>query len=126
MGFVVLPALIPDITAVYDVYFAAFANDAVTRALFPKASIEDLTNPESDFRYVLYIQAKVAHISFNAGQTKQTPVEVRMTDGMQKSAYSTCAVVLAHNLNTVHRKMCRLRHRCYCGHGYVGCLYHAE
>jgi hypothetical protein len=53
MGFVILPALIPDISVVYDVYFAAFANDAVTRALFPKASVEDLTNPESEFRYVL-------------------------------------------------------------------------
>lgn len=52
MGFVVLPALIPDITAVYDAYFAAFAEDPVTRALFPKATKEDLTNSESEFRYV--------------------------------------------------------------------------
>ena len=50
MGFVVLPALISDIPDVYDVYFAAFANNAVTRALFPKASSEDLTNQQSDFR----------------------------------------------------------------------------
>jgi hypothetical protein len=58
MGFVVLPALIPDITAVYNVYFAAFANDPITRALFPKASIADLTDPESDFRYVSHLKLR--------------------------------------------------------------------
>lgn len=50
MGFVVLPAMIPDISAVYDVYFAAFANDRITHALFPNATNEDLTNPDSEFR----------------------------------------------------------------------------
>lgn len=50
MGFVVLPALIPDIPAVYDVYFAAFARDAVTRAMFPNVSEEDLTSVRSEFR----------------------------------------------------------------------------
>lgn len=53
MGFVVLPALTPDVSAVYDVYFAAFKNNAVTRALFPSATEADLTDPNSEFRYVL-------------------------------------------------------------------------
>lgn len=52
MGFVVLPALVADISAVYDVYFAAFKDNAITRALFPSATAEDMTNPESEFRYV--------------------------------------------------------------------------
>lgn len=52
MGFVVLPALTPDISDVYDVYFEAFKNNAVTRALFPSATEADLTNPKSEFRYV--------------------------------------------------------------------------
>ena len=38
MGFVVLPALPADISPVYDVYFAAFKNNAITRALFPSAT----------------------------------------------------------------------------------------
>ena len=50
MGFVVLPALVPDISAVYDVYFAAFKDNAVTRALFPSATEVDMMNPESEFR----------------------------------------------------------------------------
>ena len=50
MGFVVLPALVPDISAVYDVYFAAFKDNAVTKALFPSATASDMTNPESEFR----------------------------------------------------------------------------
>jgi hypothetical protein len=53
MGFVVLPALIPDISDVYDAYFAAFQNNPVTRAFFPQVKPEDLVNPESEFRYVL-------------------------------------------------------------------------
>lgn len=52
MGFVVLPALIPDITPVYDVYFAAFENNPVTRAFFPHAKPEELVNPASEFRYI--------------------------------------------------------------------------
>jgi hypothetical protein len=52
MGSVVLPALPADISAVYDVYFAAFKDNAITRALFPSATAEDLTDPESEFRYV--------------------------------------------------------------------------
>lgn len=52
MGFVVLPALAADISAVYNVYFAAFKDNAITRALFPSATAEDFTSPESDFRYV--------------------------------------------------------------------------
>lgn len=35
MGFVVLPASIPDIRKVYDVYFAAFDGELVTQILFP-------------------------------------------------------------------------------------------
>lgn len=62
MGFVVLPALIPDISAVYDVYFAAFANDAITRAMFPNVSDEDLTNSESEFRYAISFQARAVDI----------------------------------------------------------------
>lgn len=50
MPFAVLPALIPDISDVYSAYFAAFANDPITRALFPSATPEDLKNPESAFR----------------------------------------------------------------------------
>ncbi|KAI8935549.1 hypothetical protein NX059_008119 [Plenodomus lindquistii] len=52
MGFVVLPALVADISSVYDAYFAAFKDNAVTRALFPSASEEDLIDPESEFRKV--------------------------------------------------------------------------
>jgi hypothetical protein len=40
MGFLVLPASIPDIRKVYDVYFAAFENEVITRILFPW-NIED-------------------------------------------------------------------------------------
>ncbi|KZM26040.1 uncharacterized protein EKO05_0005861 [Ascochyta rabiei] len=50
MGFVVLPALVADVSAVYDVYFAAFKDNAITRALFPSVTTEDLINPESEFR----------------------------------------------------------------------------
>lgn len=35
MGFIVLPASIPDIRKVYDVYFAAFDGELVTQVLFP-------------------------------------------------------------------------------------------
>jgi hypothetical protein len=49
-GFVVLPALVTDISAVYDVYFAAFKDSFVTRALFPAATSEDMINPASEFR----------------------------------------------------------------------------
>jgi hypothetical protein len=49
--FVVLPALTPDIPAVHDLYFAAFATVAVMRVLFMKASTEHLTNAGSDLRY---------------------------------------------------------------------------
>jgi hypothetical protein len=51
MTFVVLPALVSDISEVYDAYFAAFKDSAVTRALFPTASAEDMTDPASAFRY---------------------------------------------------------------------------
>ncbi|KAL1801685.1 hypothetical protein ACET3X_002027 [Alternaria dauci] len=56
MGFVILPALIPDISAVYDVYFAAFKDNELTRALFPSATEKDLTDANSEFR-----QAHTAH-----------------------------------------------------------------
>ncbi|RMZ74481.1 Acyl- N-acyltransferase [Pyrenophora seminiperda CCB06] len=58
MGFVVLPALIPDISAVYDVYFAAFKNNPITRALFPSATVADFTDAKSEFR-----QGHAAHVS---------------------------------------------------------------
>ncbi|KAF1941351.1 hypothetical protein EJ02DRAFT_404854 [Clathrospora elynae] len=58
MGFAVLPALVPDISAVYDVYFAAFKHNAVTRALFPSATEADLTDAKSEFR-----QGHTAHVS---------------------------------------------------------------
>lgn len=35
MGFVVLPASIPDIREIYDVYFNAFEGELVTQILFP-------------------------------------------------------------------------------------------
>lgn len=35
MGFVVLPASIPDIRKVYDAYFAAFEDSFITKVLFP-------------------------------------------------------------------------------------------
>lgn len=50
MGFVVLPALVKDISAVYDAYFAAFKDNAVTKALFPSATAADMTDPNSEFR----------------------------------------------------------------------------
>ncbi|KAH9861153.1 hypothetical protein IAQ61_010890 [Plenodomus lingam] len=52
MGFVVLPALAADIGPVYDAYFAAFKNNAVTRAFFPSATEDDLTKSDSEFRKV--------------------------------------------------------------------------
>ncbi|CAI9637391.1 acyl-n-acyltransferase [Alternaria burnsii] len=58
MGFVILPALVPDISAVYDVYFAAFKDNALTRALFPSATEKDLTDANSEFR-----QAHTAHVT---------------------------------------------------------------
>ena len=53
MSFVVLPAPNADISAVYDVYFAAFASDPLTHALFPDATDDDLQNPDSEFRYAI-------------------------------------------------------------------------
>lgn len=50
MGFVVLPALATDISDVYNAYFQAFKTNPITTALFPHASAEDMTNPESEFR----------------------------------------------------------------------------
>ncbi|KAF2853247.1 acyl-CoA N-acyltransferase [Plenodomus tracheiphilus IPT5] len=50
MGFVVLPALVADISSVYDAYFAAFKNSPVTRTFFPSATDEDLVNSDSEFR----------------------------------------------------------------------------
>lgn len=50
MGFIVLPALLSDISDVYDVYFAAFKDNAVTKALFPFASSQDMTDAKSEFR----------------------------------------------------------------------------
>ena len=35
MGFAVLPASIPDIKEIYDVYFTTFDGDLVTKVLFP-------------------------------------------------------------------------------------------
>ncbi|KAH9864442.1 hypothetical protein J1614_010376 [Plenodomus biglobosus] len=52
MGFVVLPALVTDISSVYDAYFAAFKNNAVTRAFFPSATEDDLIKSDSKFRSV--------------------------------------------------------------------------
>ncbi|KAH7396941.1 acyl-CoA N-acyltransferase [Phaeosphaeria sp. MPI-PUGE-AT-0046c] len=57
MGFVVLPALLKDISAVYDTYFAAFQDHAVTKALFPSATAADMTDSASEFR-----KAHTAHI----------------------------------------------------------------
>lgn len=50
MGFVVLPALLADISPVFDAYFAAFKTNPITRALFPSATEDDLIRPDSDFR----------------------------------------------------------------------------
>ncbi|KAE8837580.1 hypothetical protein PTNB85_04915 [Pyrenophora teres f. teres] len=58
MGFVVLPALISDISAVYDVYFAAFKENPITRALFPSVTVADLVDAKSEFR-----QGHTAHVS---------------------------------------------------------------
>ncbi|KAI4619979.1 hypothetical protein J4E80_004504 [Alternaria sp. BMP 0032] len=58
MGFVVLPALVPDISAVYDVHFAAFKDSPITRALFPSATEKDLTDSTSELR-----QAHTGHVS---------------------------------------------------------------
>ena len=45
MGFVVLPALIPDIERIYDIYFAAFQNDEMgslmNKILFPGGVTEE-------------------------------------------------------------------------------------
>ncbi|KAJ4342024.1 hypothetical protein N0V87_001350 [Didymella glomerata] len=57
MGFVVLPALPADISAVYSVYFSAFRDNAITRALFPSATAEEMIDPESEFR-----KAHTAHV----------------------------------------------------------------
>ncbi|KAF1831743.1 hypothetical protein BDW02DRAFT_571719 [Decorospora gaudefroyi] len=58
MGFVILPALVPDISSVYDVYFAAFKDNPVTRALFPSATETDLLDAKSEFR-----TGHTAHVS---------------------------------------------------------------
>lgn len=55
MTFVVLPALVVDISAIYDVYFAAFKHNPITRALFPSTTDDDLLNPKSEFRYVSFL-----------------------------------------------------------------------
>jgi hypothetical protein len=78
MGFVVLPALVTDISAVYDAYFAAFKDNAVTKALFPSATASDMTNPESEFRYAL---------SIDCGVKANSP---------KKSAYVSYATVLVN------------------------------
>ncbi|KAF2468424.1 uncharacterized protein BDR25DRAFT_372913 [Lindgomyces ingoldianus] len=56
MGFVALPALIPDIAAVYDVYFEAFRYTSILSALFSLATASDLTSSGSEFR-----KAHIAH-----------------------------------------------------------------
>ncbi|KAH7093242.1 acyl-CoA N-acyltransferase [Paraphoma chrysanthemicola] len=63
MGLVVLPAHVSDISEVYDVYFAAFRENAVTRALFPSASANDMTNSASDFRKV-----HTSHVNSDSGE----------------------------------------------------------
>jgi hypothetical protein len=62
MGFVVLPALVTDISAAYDAYFAAFKDNAVTRAFFSSATVEDLTNSQSEFRYVSSVVESLAGV----------------------------------------------------------------
>lgn len=51
MGFAVLPALVTDIPAVYDAYFAAFKTSAITRAFFPSATEDEMMDSQSEFRY---------------------------------------------------------------------------
>jgi hypothetical protein len=69
MGFVVLPALVADIPKVYDAYFAAFKDNAVTRAFFPSATVEDMTNSNSEFRCVIFksITFKLAEADVRKG-----------------------------------------------------------
>lgn len=74
MGFVVLPALVTDISDVYDVYFAAFKDNAVTRALFPSASQEDMMDPDSEFR-----KAHTAH-TFEYWQKDPTQHTLKCVD----------------------------------------------
>ncbi|KAH7384687.1 acyl-CoA N-acyltransferase [Pyrenochaeta sp. MPI-SDFR-AT-0127] len=74
MGYVVLPAVVKDISAVYDAYFAAFKNSPVTRAFFPSATQEDLTNPESEFR-----KGHTAHI-FQYWQESSTQYTLKCVD----------------------------------------------
>ncbi|KAG9189121.1 hypothetical protein G6011_05989 [Alternaria panax] len=68
MGFVILPPLVPDISAIYDVYFAVLKDNILTRVLFPSASEKNLTDANSDFREVPIfgldlLQAHTAHVS---------------------------------------------------------------
>ncbi|EUC49198.1 hypothetical protein COCMIDRAFT_85333 [Bipolaris oryzae ATCC 44560] len=74
MGFVVLPALTPDISDVYDVYFETFKNNPVTRALFPSATEADLLNPKSEFR-----QGHTNHVQ-EWWKTSQTQYTLKCVD----------------------------------------------
>lgn len=58
MGFVVLPALPADISAVYTIYFSAFRDNAITRALFPSATAKEMIDAESEFRYETDISSR--------------------------------------------------------------------
>ena len=61
MVFLVLPALVPDISEVYDVYFAAFKDNAVTKALFPMATTEDMADSNSKLGMPLRCQLRHNH-----------------------------------------------------------------
>lgn len=100
MGFVVLPALVPDISAVYDVYFEAFKNNAVTRALFPSASEADLTDAKSEFRYVLTGSLSIS------GRLPLVTLECELI--MAKAgAYSPRFGVVENQRDAVHSKVRR-------------------
>lgn len=96
MGFVVLPAVVNDISAVYDAYFAAFKTSPVTRAFFPSVTEEDLTNPESEFRYALCSLGPLRDAIELAGMTLII---------MKERAHCTCVPVLERKPDTIYSKM---------------------
>ncbi|KAF1994959.1 hypothetical protein P154DRAFT_360662 [Amniculicola lignicola CBS 123094] len=78
MPYTILPALIPDIPAVYTCYFSAFASTPLVSALFPSATTSDLLDATSSFR-----QAHTASVIsyWNTSSTQYTLKCIDTTTG---------------------------------------------
>lgn len=122
MGFVVLPAQVADISAVYDVYFGAFKDNAITRALFPSVTVEDLTDSESDFRYVASLRIVACPYATAPGRY----VEMASLTEPQQRTHCPYLAILADQSHAVHIEMCRHRNRQDCWYGAMGRLHHSK